>query len=152
MRIKRLLLLLCSHAQWERLPGYSNVRDGLIVCITHCLLFFQSSSLHWLHCCFYSQQFTLSNSQNSLAHLNLVISFGFKIHLWCRPQVSIVSETFVFLIYFVCWTKHVHKPSHICCVCIFKTSSNYFKIIAQDNIIIGTEAFDRDIWPLCTAE
>lgn len=38
---------LSTHAQWDRLPGYSNFRDGLIVWITHCLLF-----ITLLLCCF----------------------------------------------------------------------------------------------------
>lgn len=56
-----------AHAQCERLPGYSNVRDGLIVCITPCLFFFEGSFVYWLSAVYFDIQ---SNIQNKRGYVN----------------------------------------------------------------------------------
>lgn len=127
-----------THARWERLPGYSNVRDGLIVCITHCLLFFQDGIVRWLQ---------WKQAHNSLlwqskqpdsfeSESDLVVSFGCKMHMLCRPQVSIVTETR----HFEClrWTKfgswfipcdgqNIYTNFLTFAHVFLKTSRNYFK-------------------------
>lgn len=138
---KSVCLLQSTHARWERLPGYSNVRDGLIVCITHCLLFFQDSFVCWLqwqqpHNSLFWLIVKQSKTTRSFeSESDLVISFGCEIAPRCPPLFHRHGTLNVWdwdgtwsLIHSMWWAKHLHKMSR---VFFFQTSRCYFKNICK---------------------